>query len=143
MRVPNVPRTLRLASGAAALLIACFPTEPCACTPALSTLIVRGSVVRNGAPLSDALVQAEGFLTASCASTRLVFLDDEWMSRTNAEGNYAMRLMTTFAPATRCMRFIVRPTSLRSRDSLVIAGIQGAFRDKSSADTLTLNFTIP
>ncbi|MGH8639854.1 MAG: hypothetical protein ACREUZ_22235, partial [Burkholderiales bacterium] len=120
-----------------------FPTEPCACTPALSTIVVRGSVVRSGAPLPDVLVQAEAFLTSSCASTRLVFLDDEWISRTNADGNYTLRLLTTFGPATRCLRFIVRPTSITGADSLVIAGIQGTFRDQRPTDTLTLNFTIP
>ena len=143
MRLPSVPRTLRLASGTAALLIACFPTEPCACPPALSALIVRGSVVKNGAPLSDAIVQAEGFLTSSCASTRLVFVEDDHITRTNAGGNYTLRLFTSISPATRCIRFVVRPTSLTGADSVVISGVQGTFRSELASDTLILNFAIP
>jgi hypothetical protein len=132
-----------MASGTAALLIACFPREPCACAAPLAALIVRGSVAQNGSPLSNAFVQAEGFMSASCASTRMVFLDDDHVARTNADGTFTLRLLTTLSPAVRCMRFIVRPTSLGGADSVVIAGVQGTFKARTPPDTMTLNFAIP
>lgn len=141
--MPDVPKTLRLASALAALLIACFPTEPCACAAPLSTLIVRGDVVRGSEPVGDAIVQAEGFLTASCASSRIVLTGTEHATRTDASGRYTLRLATSLSPASRCLRLIVRPTSLGGSDSVVVAGVRGAFVAQRPPDTLTLNFAIP
>lgn len=143
MRLPSIPRTLRWASGTAALLIACFPTEPCACLPPLATLIVRGSVASDGAPVANAIVQAEGFITSSCASSRPVFVGDEHVARTNASGNYALRLAASISTAPRCLRIVLRPTSLAAADSMVVAGMRGTFKTDGLPDTLTLNFVVP
>ena len=142
MRVPSVSKTVRLATATAALLIACFPTEPCACTPTLSALLVRGSVAKQGVPVANAIVQAEAFTSASCESTRLVLVGAEHVARTGADGEYALWLATPLSPSMRCLRFIVRPTSLGGADSLVISGVQGAFRARDP-ETLRLNFSIP
>jgi hypothetical protein len=73
----------------------------------------------------------------------LVFIDDEHITRTTADGSYTLRLFASISPATRCLRFVVRPTSLVAPDSLVIAGVQGRFSVGGPPDTLTLNFSIP
>jgi hypothetical protein len=143
MRLPSVSKTVRLAAATAALLIACFPTEPCACTPPLSTLVVRGSVLKHGAAVSDAIVQVEAYSSTSCASTRLVLVGEDHVARTAANGDYTLWLATPLTPATRCLRLVVRPTSLGGADSLVVAGVQGTFRTHAAPDTLRLNFAIP
>ena len=132
---------MRLAGATAALLIACFPTEPCACTPPLYALVVRGSVQRAGAPVPNAIVQAEAFSSMSCSSTRLVLEGASHVTRANASGDYLLFLGTRLSPADRCLRLVVRPTSLGAADSLVVAGLVGRFQ--APADTLTLSFAIP
>jgi hypothetical protein len=138
--------TVRWASVCTLLLIACFPREPCACAATAATpltmLVVHGAVTRNNVPVRDAVVQAEAFFSASCASTRDVFRSNDFAGRSDTSGNYTLRLVSALAPRSRCLRLVVRPTSFIAADSVVIGGVLGNFTARHP-DTLNLNLEIP
>jgi hypothetical protein len=145
VRSPIGLKTLRWATGPALLLIASFPKEPCACVSAqtVTSLVVRGTVTKGSAPVSGAIVLAEGFFSESCASPRDVFVSNGFAATTSTAGAYTLRLASELAPRARCLRIVVRPSSMAGRDSVVVAGIRGSFRADYPPDTLTLDLAIP
>ena len=97
---------------AVAVLLACAPTEPCACPPARTSIIVYGEVrMADGSPATDAMMQyvlalppggpnGQGICELDPAendaepSTALV----------DGTGRFRTQVFSYFAPATRCLR---------------------------------------
>lgn len=92
--------------GAAAALIACWPTEPCACPPALGFGTVYGRVTTaEGAPAAGALVHIySSDLDCTGGENRLVDLP---VATAGAEGRYRYPIRSTAPDESACVRVSV------------------------------------
>ncbi len=100
------------AAACVALLLACTPTEPCACPPARTSLLVYGEVrTAAGDPASSALVRyllapPAGPPSAAnpCAFDASENDANPTEIRTDAAGRFRSQVYSIRGPATRCLR---------------------------------------
>jgi hypothetical protein len=127
-------RILKRGAGAVALLLACTPTEPCACPPARTTLLVYGEVrTASGGPAASAVVRYLLAQPAGATSTANPCEFDPATSdaepaevRADAAGRFRSQVYSIFSPATRCLR--------------VTAHAAGAAAESASVDGLLVPF---
>lgn len=109
-------RTARLRGWAAtvALILACTPTEPCACPPARTSLIVYGLVrTATGAPAAGAMIRytlapppAPALGRGQCAFDATFGDADPDHAIADADGRFRSVVYSGFGPAIRCLRVI-------------------------------------
>ena len=131
-------RILVRGAAAVAVLLACTPTEPCACPPARTSLVVYGEVrTAVGNPAASAVVR---FLLApptvgvpamgsSCAFDPATNVADPAQVRTDAAGRFRSTVYSIYGPATRCLR--------------VTASADGSGPESASVDGLLVSFQHP
>ena len=132
-----------------ALLIACTPTEPCACPPSRTTLIVYGEV-RSGAgdPIASAVVR---YLLAPppnalpsggepCAFDPSRNDADPAEVSTDASGRFRTQLYGNSGPGTRCLRVTAHVASAGG-DTATVDGRLVPFRS-TQPDSVGVVLTI-
>jgi hypothetical protein len=105
-------RVLTHTAGAVVLLLACTPTEPCACPPARTSVILYGEVrTADGAAAAGAALEYVLALPAGGPEGRdLCELDpaasdaEPTGARADVSGRFRTQIFSLFAPATRCLR---------------------------------------
>jgi len=135
----------------ALLVLACTPTEPCACTPARTSLIVYGQVrTATGQPAPGVLLRyllSPPASTSSgadaCAVDSSITDADPDRDRTDAAGRFRTVIYSIFGPATRCLRVIAFANeSTTSSDSTRGDGLLVPFR-YPQPDSIGVVLTLP
>ena len=114
-------------------------TEPCGCTPAVTRLIVVGTVSQaDETPVADAAI-AVGEQGTSCPPSGQP--DDEFFiigeATSDAAGAFLADVLSTSGPGERCV--IVRAAA--GNDTTRVAGV-AEFRLDGEPDTLTVAITL-
>jgi hypothetical protein len=99
---------LRIATSGliAALLVACLPTQPCACPPTTSVFVVYGSLLRaDGEPVAQGSLRAIAARTDACVFDQAEIID-VYPMRADA-GKFRSLLRSYFGDTrTRCLRLV-------------------------------------
>jgi hypothetical protein len=130
-----------------ALLLACIPTEPCACVPAQGSLIVYGEVrAASGSAVASAVVRyvltpltivtATGDVCPVDAPGGNVFAPQE---RADAAGRFRMLVMSD--PGMLCLRVTAHAPGAVA-DSASVSGLLVHFRS-SRPDSVGVVVTLP
>lgn len=137
--------------GATLLAIACSPAPTCACSPAVTTLIVYGAVrTTDGAPVPGAALGFElsGPLAASpiggsCSLDPRTAEPLPYRALADGLGNFHTVLYSYFGSSARCLRAsAIRGNSTATSDTVVHEGVRVTFR-AGRPDSLELLFTFP
>ena len=125
------------------VLLACTPTEPCACPPATSLFRVFGrGFTANGTPAPDATIAGYA-ADMDCASPQWESLDAV-PSGTAADGTFRSTLRSIGGPAVRCLRLVAYAASPGSSDSTVTPNLIVSFRiDRQTPDSLGVELHLP
>lgn len=136
--------SLHVVAIGAAILLACTPTEPCACPPSTSLLTVYGSIRRADLqPAAGALVSAFAWRDGQCAqgNAELVSLDP---IRSDEAGAFRGLLRSITAPGTRCLRLVAYASEPATSDSVVATDLIVQFRiDRERPDSLGVALRLP
>ena len=138
-------RVLTHAALGVALLLACTPTEPCACPPARTSVVLYGDVrTADGAPAAGAALQ---YVLArpnggSNAGGLCVFDParndaDPPGASADADGRFRTQLFSVFGPGTRCLRV----TASTAAGSAHVEGVVVPFR-QTRPDSIGLVLTL-
>jgi hypothetical protein len=118
----------------ACALFACV-TEPCGCTPAVTRLVVVGTVSQaDETPVAGAAVVV-GEQSTSCQPSDDFFIVGE--ATTDAAGVFLAELLSGLGPGERCV--IVRAAS--GNDTAMVERV-AEFRLEGEPDTLTVAVTL-
>lgn len=109
-------RSTLVGLGTAAALLACWPTEPCACPPALGIGTVYGRVTAaDGAPVAGIEVHIHSpYLDCTAGENTLV---DRPFATAGADGRYRYQIRSLAPAASSC----VRASVLAGSDTLATA----------------------
>jgi hypothetical protein len=105
-------RVLTRGAFGVAVLLACMPTEPCACPPARTSVVLYGEVrTAEGAPAAGAALQYLLALPAGAPGGEgLCEFDpvrndaDPTGASADAAGRFRTQIFSLFGPATRCLQ---------------------------------------
>jgi hypothetical protein len=138
---------LRIATSGfiAALLVACLPTQPCACPPTTSLFLVFGSLLRgNEEAVAQGSLRAIAAPTDACVFEHAETLD-VYPVRADDAGKFRSLLRSYYGDTrTRCLRLVAyRPPPAES-DSVVAPDLLVRFRmDRHPPDSLGLVLRFP
>ena len=122
-------RTLSLTRTAlgAMVLLACTPTEPCACPPARTSVVLYGTVrTSDGAPAAGTtlhylLAQPAGTAENLCQFDSPTDHPGPAGASADAAGRFRTEIFSVFSPATRCLRVSASgPTGTAQVDGLLV-----------------------
>lgn len=141
-------RILTRGAAGVALLLACMPTEPCACPPGRTSLLVYGEVrTAAGDPAAAAIVRyvLAPLTGAASAATRCEFDPpnsdaDPAEVRTDAAGRFRSQVYSISGPGTRCLRVTARAAGTGT-ESTSVDGLLVPFR-ASRPDSVGLVMTL-
>ena len=127
------------------LLLACVPTEPCACPPARTSAILYGEVrTADGAPVAGAALQWDlarpAYATEGgvlCEFDAINNDGDPSGTTADAAGRFRTRIYSPYSPATRCLRV----TASAVAGSASVDGLLVAFR-ATQPDSVGLVLTL-
>lgn len=122
----------------AAILLACTPTEPCACPPATSLFLIYGKVQQADAlPAVGAQLRATAWGSSHCGDGEgptLVSLDP---IVTAASGSFRAQLRSVTGGGLRCVRLVAYVGDPGTTDSVVAPDLFLLFRsDRETPDSL-------
>lgn len=131
-------RRFRSTVCAAAILLACTPTEPCACPPATSLFLIYGKVQQADAqPAVGAQLRATAWGSSQCGDGEgpaLVSLDP---LVTTASGSFRAQLRSVTGGGLRCVRLVAYTGAAGTTDSVVAPDLFLLFRsDRERPDSL-------
>ena len=142
-------RVLMRGVAGVALLLACIPTEPCACTPARASLVVYGEVrSASGNPVASAVVRYVLAPPTNVTATGSACQFDA--SGGGAEpaqgvadvaGRFRTLVYSDYAPGTRCLRVTAHAPGAAA-DSASVSGLLVPFR-LSRPDSIGVVVTLP
>lgn len=111
-------------------LLACLPTEPCACPPALGLGTVFGQVTdETGAPVADIPIEVTAYRDA-CGALENPLIDVE-ARRTDDAGRYRYELRTIVPSQQGCIRVAALSAE---RDTLASADAELRFVSSHGGD---------
>ena len=123
---------------AGTVLLACTATEPCACPPARTSLIIYGQVrTAAGLPAAGALVQfrlappsvAAPANPTSCVIDASTSDADPSQARADSTGRFRSVVYSIFSPGVRCLRVTAFPgPGTAPSDSAQVDGLFVPFR---------------
>jgi hypothetical protein len=137
-------RSVRLVTIGTAILLACTPTEPCACPPSTSLFIVYGSIRRSDLqPAGGALVRAFAWRDGLCANGTASHLFNDPI-RSDASGSFRALLSSLDPPGTRCLRLVAYAGDPGASDSVVASDLIVQFRhDREHPDSVGVALRFP
>jgi hypothetical protein len=117
------------------LLVACIPTEPCACPPARTSLVIYGEVrAAGGNPVPSAVVHYVLAPPAIVTTTGSVCQFDATRGdaepaqvRADAAGRFRTLVYSVYEPGTRCLRVTAHAPGAVA-DSASVSGLLVPFR---------------
>lgn len=135
-----------LGFGVVALLVACLPTEPCACPPLRTWFLVFGSVVRSdGMPVPAARIRVSAPFDAGVACDAPGFresMDPEIVA--GADGRFRSAVFSMMgSPGLRCIRVAAFAGTAGASDSTAVDGLIVQFHRGDPPDSLGIQLTIP
>lgn len=129
----------------AALLVACLPTQPCACPPTTSIFVVYGSLLRaGGEPVAQGSLRAIAARTDACVFEQAEIID-VYPMRADDAGKFRSLLRSYFGDTrTRCLRLVAYGPPPDLTDSVVAPDLVVQFRrDREPPDSLGLVLRFP
>lgn len=138
-------KELMIAFGAALALVACLPTEPCACSPAPTAgLLLYGTVEMVRLPGTSYNLIVRGTDDESCpdAGARRSGADTTPLG---IDGRYRLQLASYIKRAgPRCLQPLLFRRSSSGTDSVVFASFTAAFRSTGEpTDSLRFDIIAP
>jgi hypothetical protein len=127
----------------AVLVLACDTTEPCACTPGLTTATLVGTVFdADSAPVPDIDVEVAVARPAAgeCPSTEAYESVFVQRPQSDSLGGFGGQLAVSRAPATLCLRVSLTPAA---GTPIVIDTLRAAFRRSLDGDSVPLVVRLP
>jgi len=128
-----------------ALLVACLPTEPCACPPLRTWFLLFGSVDRaDGVPVPAARIRVSAPFDAGAACDAPGFrepLDPEVVA--GADGQFRATVFSMGSPGSRCIRVAAFAGPAGASDSAAVDGLIVQFHRGEPPDSLGVRLTIP
>ena len=141
---PMTRKILTRGAVGVAVVLACTPTEPCACPPARTSVILYGEVrTADGLPAAGAALQYVLSVPAPAAGGKLCEVDptrndaEPTAASADAAGRFRTQIFSGFGPATRC----VHVTASAAAGSARVEGILVAFR-QTRPDSVGLVLTL-
>ena len=132
---------------AAAGLIACFPSAPCACPPATSLFRVYGTVLLEaGSPAVNATVAATAPWNSDCSGTDREELQPTMTkdSRTGPDGAFDVTFRSVSGLTSRCLRLVAYAGAPGASDSVVVPDMVVQFRyDRLIPDSVAVELRLP
>src|SRR5262245_56632809 len=128
----------------AAALLACLPTENCACTPHVSVSKIYGSVVRaDGSVVPRALLGADASLNESCTFEHHAYVVVD-PPRVGDGSKVRSVLLYPGDPGRRCVRLVAYAGDAGASDSAVVTNLVLPFdRNRTSLDSLGVILRLP
>jgi hypothetical protein len=129
---------------AAIAMLACFPTEPCACPPSTALFTRFGSVHdADGQPVAGASIVGTSWRGTACGTGPADLLVADPI-RSNASGAFRGHLRSLFEPGFRCLRLVAFVTEPGVSDSASIPDVTVYFRiDREPSDSLGVLVQLP
>ena len=117
------------------MLLACTPTEPCACSPAQTSLVIYGEVrSASGEPVASAVVRyvlaPPALVTATGNACQFGGTDGDaepGQARADAAGRFRTLVHSGYGPGTRCLRVTAHAPG-DVADSASVSGLLVPFR---------------
>jgi hypothetical protein len=123
------------------VLVACLPTQPCACPPSTSLFVVFGKVLRaDGQAAPGARVFGTADVTDVCTPDDAEILDvTAWPS--DQGGAFRTHFRSFSSPRARCIRLVAYAGDPGVSDSVVLPELIVQFRiDRETPDSLGVVF---
>ena len=128
----------------ATVLLACLPTEPCACPPAPSLFTLFGSVQGpDEQPAPGATIRTSAFRDTTCAGGEPDILTPNTV-QSAASGAFRINLRSVYSPGPRCLRIVAFAGEPTVTDSVVVPPLVVHFRvGRDPPDSLGILVRLP
>lgn len=129
---------------AAATLLACLPTQPCACPPASFLFLVYGRVLQaSGDPAPLSVIAATATPDAACNWDAAEPVEVAPV-RANQQGEVRSLIRSLSGSGSRCLRLSAYAGTPGASDSTVLPDLIVHFRiDRETPDSLGVVFRLP
>ena len=138
---------LRVALLGASALLACLPTQPCACPPALTAAVLFGEVQEaNGVPSPGrpvAIVIGRPSASTSCDLTPPLEEAYPPARSTDAAGRFRAALSSPFGPGLRCVHVAAYAGEPGTSDSTVAELLLPFNSERNRPDSAGVILTLP